>query len=393
MHSKDITHRDLKFENIMFATPTSYTIKIIDFGLSKKYAHEEHLHDTVGTVYTMAPEVLKGDYDNKVDLWSIGVIAFMLLSSSLPFYGKTRQHVVRRILHCKYAFKGKRWNSVSEKAKEFIKDLLVLDPQKRPTAAEALNTSWLCRNAGVDAPISFALMDRVQATIQTFAGYGRLKKLALMVIAYKSTEEEIGFLRKIFGYFDSVRDGEIEFEEFKSALSVYHYTDCELEKMFVAMDLDGTGKVHYSEFLAATIEAHGTISEERIAEAFDRLDGDDSGCISVDDLKAFLGNEISEEYANAIIDEADLNHDHEIEYKEFLGLWDDTYDARLRNALKDITKRRETFDETSCGGMSRSSSFSEDLDGSTMSATSSDLGGGGYFFDMEKEKSMRGVWV
>jgi serine/threonine protein kinase len=90
MHAHEIIHRDLKYENIMFATPDSQAVKIIDFGLGKKYAQNEHQHDAVGTVYTMAPEVLLGDYDNKVDLWSCGVIAFMLLSSSLPFYGKTR---------------------------------------------------------------------------------------------------------------------------------------------------------------------------------------------------------------------------------------------------------------------------------------------------------------
>ena len=183
--------------------------------------------------------------------------------------------------------------------------------------------------------------------------------------------------------------------EFKAALEMYHYSDDELERMFMAMDLDGTGKVHYSEFLAATIEAHGTISEERIAEAFDRLDSDDSGRITVEDVKEFLGNEVSQEYVDAIIDEADENSDHEIEYQEFLNLWDQSFDSKLRNALRDLTKRRETFDEGS-GDLSRSSSFSTDdgMDISALSTTSSDdLGGGNYFFDMEKEKSMRGVWV
>lgn len=81
----------------MFGHPSTYSVKVIDFGLSRKYAMKEHLHDTVGTVYTMAPEVLKGDYTSKVDMWSIGVIAFMLLSSSLPFYGKNRYVQFRRM--------------------------------------------------------------------------------------------------------------------------------------------------------------------------------------------------------------------------------------------------------------------------------------------------------
>jgi Ca2+-binding EF-hand superfamily protein len=161
--------------------------------------------------------------------------------------------------------------------------MLQHDPKKRPAAAKALNDPWLNRLFDSDSQDAKAeedaasLMDKVQATIQTFAGYGKLKKLALMLIAYKSTSEEIGFLRQMFDRFDVKHDGEVTLEEFKTVLEEYDYSDDELEFMFKAMDLDRTGVVHYSEFLAATFEAHGAISEEQIAECFDRLDSDDSG--------------------------------------------------------------------------------------------------------------------
>jgi calcium-dependent protein kinase len=98
----------------------------------------------------MAPEVIKGDYDEKCDVWSIGIIAFMLLSSSLPFYGKTRAHVVRRILQGKYTFKGRRWKEVSDEAKNFIETLLVQDPADRPSAAVALRHEWLQKDFAHD---------------------------------------------------------------------------------------------------------------------------------------------------------------------------------------------------------------------------------------------------
>jgi Ca2+-binding EF-hand superfamily protein len=89
------------------------------------------------------------------------------------------------------------------------------------------------------------LQDKVQAAIQSFAGYGRLKRLALMIIAYRATNEEIGYLRKMFERFDLNNDGEITCEEFKKVLVDYEYTDLELESMFRAVDLDGTGLIHY----------------------------------------------------------------------------------------------------------------------------------------------------
>lgn len=103
-----------------------------------------------------------------------------------------------------------------------------------------------------------AQLDNIQAAIQAFSGYKTLKKLALMVVAYKSTSDEIGFLKKTFGIMDTTNDGEISLNEFKAGLSQnYQYSDQELEAMFSGIDLDGSGTVHYIEWLASTIEAHG----------------------------------------------------------------------------------------------------------------------------------------
>lgn len=400
MHARGITHRDLKFENIMFSTPSSDSVKVIDFGLSKKYSHDEHLTETVGTVYTMAPEVLRGDYDHKCDVWSMGVIAFMLLSSSLPFYGKTRPQVVRKVLSGKYGFKGHRWKLISSHAKEFVMECMVPKPSRRKPAEEMLKHPFILNDfmANQQRQIGFVLMDRVIASIQTFCGYEQIKKLGLLVIAHKSTEDEIGFLRHVFDRFDIVRDGEITLPEFKEALKVYHYNDEDLERMFVGMDLDGTGKVHYSEFLAATLEAHGSISEERLAEAFDRLDNDDTGFITKQNILDFLGNSVSEEYANAIIDEADIEKDHRISYDEFLALWNAANDEKLQHAFQDVNFRRESYDDSSSLGESigslKTETSSDDFSAGRESATeSTELRGGTFFFGIEKEKSVRGVWL
>jgi calcium-dependent protein kinase len=305
--------------------------------------------------------------------------------------------VVRRILRGTWEFRGERWDGVSQVAIDFISSLLTLEPEERPSAEQALQLTWLKRN-NTNAPISYLLMDNVSASIRTFATYGKLKKLALLVVAYKSTDEELGFLRKIFDQFDSTNNGEISTEEFKKALTVYQYSNEELESMFVALDIDCTGKVHYSEFLAGALEAHGSIDEARIAEAFDRLDSDDSGFITVENLAEFIGHDISKGYIDSIIDEVDGNDDHKIGYQEFLDLWNETSTSKLKNALVDVYKRRETFESSEDFDLdiSRSSSYNSrdeiSLSGFP-SANDHPEGKGGYFFAMEKQKSMRGVWL
>lgn len=339
--------------------------------------------------------MIKGDYDEACDVWSIGVMAFMLLSSSLPFYGKSRSHVVRKILHGKYAFKGKRWNEVSPEGIAFVKSLLVQDASLRPTAVQAMRDSWFEKEFGSNNHleiISSAVMDRVQASIETFAGYSRLKKLSLMVIAHKSTDEEIGFLRRLFlRRFDVEKSSpDISYPEFKEALSDYNYTHEDLVRMFFEMDIDGTGTVSYSEFLAATIEAHGAIEEERIADAFDRLDEDDTGYVTVENLRSFLGDDISDEYIDEIIDEVDIVRDHRISYEEFLSLWDEDDDEVLRRNLKEVESKRTRRESI----LSPEAQVSFDtFDTSSYSTDSADGEPSREYFAKEKEKSLRGVWV
>lgn len=130
-------------------------------------------------------------------------------------------------------------------------------------------------------------MNEVVASIEMFAGYSKLKRLALMIIAHKSTSEEIGFLRAAFDRYDSEKNGTISFSEFESIMSVFGYSTKELQTLLQNVDLDGSGIIHYTEFLTATLETHGLLEEERLAEAFDRLDSNDSSFISKKNIPKF----------------------------------------------------------------------------------------------------------
>ena len=300
-------HRDLKYENILFVDDSpKASIKLIDFGLSREILEHEELTEKAGTIYTMAPEVIKGNYSKQADLWSVGVIAYMLMSSQMPFYGSKRREIINQILsgyvcqsklkcQCfidwqshrlsflfsldrKYDFKGRRWKHISDQGKAFVDDLLVLDPEDRSTADEALKASWLHRQhtASVRDPHEGEL-EFVKKSIQRYVRYPKLRKLALMVIAHKSTNEEIGILRKVFNHYDTDQTGTLNYEVFKGALHDAGFSDEDYRDIFDAVDIDGTGLIRYTEFLAATIEAVGWISEERLAEVFDRVDHENTG--------------------------------------------------------------------------------------------------------------------
>jgi len=280
MHRRGIVHRDLKYENVMFVEPrhgkSRLEIKIIDFGLSKKYANrgrtKNNAHgldntimtDFVGTIYTMSPEVLKGQYTYKTDVWSLGVMAYMLLSSQIPFCGKDMKEIAKRIMRGTYNFSGKRWSRISRRAKDFVSSLLVRDPTSRPTADHALRHPWLTgsksptaikpkhpqlhrrHSSDVFGGTALSMMNDVMpkklldsqicTSIENFSTYSWLHRLGLMVIAHRFTAEETSDLRLIFTAFDEDNTGAVDVGELRKAFALHDkYSDEEIDEIFLAV--------------------------------------------------------------------------------------------------------------------------------------------------------------
>ena len=228
--------------------------------------------------------------------------------------------MIDRIMRCDYDFHGKHWEHISQPAKDFVAALLKLDPKERLTAQQALEHEWLNSTFALsDRRPDESLMKDVQGHITTYGDTGEFKKLALMVIAHKSSTDDIVKLRKAFDQFDSDNAGTIDLSEFRAELNkLGTYTDEEIEKIFSSVDLNKDGSINYTEFLAATLEVHGHIEEDRLAEAFDRIDSDDTGYISRDNLRSILGKDFTPARADKLLKEADVDGDMKISFQEFM---------------------------------------------------------------------------
>ena len=318
-------------------------IKVIDFGLSKKFVSSKLgiMKEGVGTLYSMAPQVLQGVYTSKADMWSVGVISYMLLSSHRPFYHKKRAVMIDKIMRCDYNFSKKYWDPVSKDAKDFLNKLLVLDPKVRYDAEQAQAHAWMHKEFKLEdrAPTE-SLTDRVNNVLSAYKNNVPLKKLALNVIAHKSTTDEIINLRKSFDQFDTANNGVISSAEFKAALQdKCSYSEAEIQEMFDSIDINQNGHIMYTEFIAATLEAQGQLDEERIAEAFDRLDVDNSGFISKENMLDFLADTgASEEEIKMIIEGADTDQkDGQVSYNEFLAMFRTEDDDRNSSLLSGLS--------------------------------------------------------
>lgn len=140
----------MKPENILYESEKDDSqIKIIDFGTSLMFNPSEKMSQKFGTAYYIAPEVLKKKYNEKCDVWSVGVIMYILLCGYPPFNGPNDKIIMERVASGSYNLIGTVWDSVSNEAKRLIKKLLEYDPEKRPTAEQALNDPWIKNKAGI----------------------------------------------------------------------------------------------------------------------------------------------------------------------------------------------------------------------------------------------------
>eukprot|EP00559_Dactyliosolen_fragilissimus_P001889 CAMPEP_0184864870 /NCGR_PEP_ID=MMETSP0580-20130426/16155_1 /TAXON_ID=1118495 /ORGANISM="Dactyliosolen fragilissimus" /LENGTH=1062 /DNA_ID=CAMNT_0027363801 /DNA_START=83 /DNA_END=3271 /DNA_ORIENTATION=+ len=305
IHSKGIIHRDLKLENFLFSTnnPDS-ELKMIDFGLSKHFKFGEVQHEAVGTPYTVAPEVIRGNYDERCDVWAIGVIAFLLLSGDPPFGGcggpESLAQVRENILKGSFRFEPiEIWSNVSQSARDFIRKLLVTDPRHRPTARECQKLDWLQNWAHKNLKMEDnKLNPNVVKALVNFKEYSDMRKLLCEVLSFTLMPDQITDLRKEFEKLDTDDSGEISLKGLKQVLiqnagagSLGALTETEVEDIFNAMRVrKSETRIHWHEFIAAGL-SQCKVDERNLKLAFDRLDSDHKGYITFQNISDMMGRD------------------------------------------------------------------------------------------------------
>ncbi|KAL3686284.1 hypothetical protein R1sor_008858 [Riccia sorocarpa] len=322
-HKHRVMHRDLKPENFLFANKDSNSaLKAIDFGLSCFFSPGEKFSEIVGSPYYMAPEVLKRNYGPEVDVWSAGVILYILLCGVPPFWAETEQGVALAILRGALDFTRDPWPKVSDNAKHLVRHMLDADPKSRYTAQQVLDHPWL--HDAKRTP-NTALGDAVRARLKQFSAMNKLKKRALRIIAEHLSGEEIEGLKGMFQMMDTNNSGAISFEELKVGLQKIgsQLAESEVRLLMDAADVDGNGSLDYGEFVAASIHLQRVDNEEHLQKAFSHFDRDGSGFIDMDDLQTALGDDLGPNETDVIRDimhEVDTDKDGQISYEEFVSM-------------------------------------------------------------------------
>ena len=278
-HNNGICHRDLKPENLLYlkkGDEKDNPLKVIDFGLSQTIDVKKILSSKVGTAYYVSPEILQGKYNEKCDVWSAGVILYVLLSGEPPFNGPSDSVIYSKIKKMKFSFPPSRWSSISKEAKDLLNHM------------------------------------------KEYTETNEFKKIVMLFIASRLGENEIKDLKEIFKAFDKNNDGQIGYNEFEQGLiQSGDFKEDEIKSYFKAVDTDKNGKIDYTEFLAATLEQKTFLKEERLFEAFSALDH--NGKITKDELMSVLKLEpTDDQYVSELIKNADKNNDGVVDYKEFL---------------------------------------------------------------------------
>ncbi|KAF9661629.1 hypothetical protein SADUNF_Sadunf19G0088700 [Salix dunnii] len=329
-HSLGVIHRDLKPENFLFDKPgDDAKLKTTDFGLSVFYKPgklkllgltRQYFYDVVGSPYYVAPEVLLKHYGPQADVWSAGVILYILLSGVPPFWAETDSGIFRQILQGKLDLESDPWPNISESAKDLIGKMLDRDPRQRITAHEVLCNPWIVDDrVAPDKPLDSAVLSR----LKHFSAMNKLKKMALRVIAERLSEEEIGGLKEMFKMIDTDNSGTITFEELKHGLKRVgsQMTETEIKDLMDAADTDNNGTIDYGEFLAATLHLNKMEREDNLVAAFSYFDKDGSGYITIDELQqACRDFGLGDVHLDETIKEIDQDNDGRIDYGEFAAM-------------------------------------------------------------------------
>ena len=355
LHLNNIAHRDIKLENILVEQEITsndeqlLNVKLIDFGTSNYVKTENTNYFTVkvGSPFYMAPEVLNKKYNNKCDIWSCGVIMFMLLRGHPPFKGENQEELFKSIQNDIINYN--EMTELSELAKELMSKMLERNVDLRYSADECLKHKWM---KIYNEKSEVMKTEVVTSALNNISNYHATEKLQQATMAYIvhfiSFNKEVEDLKTVFNEFDKNKDGLLSFEEIDHAFTRYctnkglqNFTQKnKLIQMLDEIDTEKTGHISYEQFLRISIDQREILNENNLRSAFEKFDTNKDGKLSKEEIKNVLGIK-DFAYVNELLKLVDENKDGFISFEEFKSLMD----CVLTKQKVEVTVKKEESED------------------------------------------------
>ena len=337
LHDNKILHRDIKLENIMISQKEKdnetgeelFWVKIIDFGTAKIFEKNKKEKDVVGSSYYIAPEVLKQNYNEKCDTWSVGVILYMMLVGRAPFDGKDDEEIILKINSADYNSKEPKLMKHSPEVRDLVSKLLQKDTDKRYSAKEAIAHPWFQKYGGRSLYSNFK-KEEIEPYINNLFNYYFNSKIQQLVIAFLvhnlPNDDSSIIVLKLFRHFNKSGSCKLTKEELMNGLYDYrdkNEVDKVVDHLFRLLDGDNNGFIEYEEFLRACIDKKTILKSTYLKYAFKFLDKEKTGTLNTQKIiKAFVltPNKLIEAVFNNTLNSVDHDSDGIINFEEFQEL-------------------------------------------------------------------------
>jgi calcium-dependent protein kinase len=325
LHERGIVHRDLKLENFLLETKGEIAeLKLIDFGLSMFLNKNDMASESVGTPFYVAPEVLTGSYEHKCDVWSLGVITYMMLCGRPPFFGKTDRQILQAVESEPINFSHRRFAHISVTSIDFVASCLERNTYARPSAVALLDHPFFTESsvtnhhhgaAGAESKPSFNVMQKLNYFLRRPLFY----KLCLEAVAFSLSTDQIAELRNQFRIFDTDNTGFVSCQDLHlmmAGLNLLYRVEDPSGLPVPPSDDEGDEhrQISYHEFIAATTSLQ-TVTEENIKVAFDLLAGHNN-YIELESVHNIIGSEARGHDSSEILGAVDLPLEGHLGYAE-----------------------------------------------------------------------------